>query len=101
MEETAALKLAVVLIGFCMLIHHCQAVQYAIGDATGWMPGTLNYNQWAAKNTYKVGDTLLFVYTAGDHTVVQVTKADHDSCTITIPNFLSKTLIFSLRKLPA
>ena len=71
MEETAALKLAVVLIGFCMLIHHYQAVQYAVGDATGWTLGSL--------------DTLLFVYTAGDHTVLQVTKADHDSCTTTSP----------------
>ena len=71
MEETAALKLAVVLIGFCMLIHHCQAVQYAVGDATGWTLGSL--------------DTLLFVYTAGDHTVVQVTKADHTVVQVTNP----------------
>ena len=60
-----------VFIGFCMLIHHYQAVQYAVGDATGWMLGSL--------------DTLVFVYTAGDHTVVQVTKADHTVVQVTNP----------------
>lgn len=78
------LKLAAVF-AFIMLIDHAQAVQHAVGGTNGWTLGTLNYSQWAAQTTYKVGDTLLFVYTAGDHTVLQVSKADYDTCNAAAP----------------
>jgi len=51
----------------------------------GWALGTVNYSQWEAQNTYKVGDTLLFVYLASDHTVLEVNKADYDACNTATP----------------
>lgn len=95
----AGLKLAV-LFGFIMLIGHCQAAQYTVGGTVGWTLGSVNYNQWAGQNTYKVGDTLLFVYSAGDHTVLQVNKADYDACSTTTPlkSYMGGNTVVTLSK---
>ncbi|XP_058206879.1 cucumber peeling cupredoxin-like [Rhododendron vialii] len=57
---------------------------YTVGDDLGWtVPpgGPIAYSVWADKETFEVGDTLVFNWT-GTHNVARVsTKAEFDNCT--------------------
>ncbi|GKD31957.1 putative cupredoxin, partial [Tanacetum coccineum] len=49
---------------------------YTVGDASGWItPSSLNfYIEWASKQSFTVGDTLLFNFSTGRHDVTEVSK---------------------------
>ncbi|KAI6681632.1 hypothetical protein NL676_035513 [Syzygium grande] len=58
------------------------ATDYTVGDELGWtVPPNISYYQsWAASKNFTVGDRLFFNWT-GNHTVAEVSKAEHDNCT--------------------
>ncbi|XP_062214255.1 uclacyanin-3-like [Phragmites australis] len=63
-----------------------SAVIYKAGDTSGWtILGNVNYTDWTAKKTFHVGDTIEFQYPKGIHNVLEVKKADYDSCTNSSP----------------
>ncbi|KAL6894296.1 hypothetical protein ACP4OV_008394 [Aristida adscensionis] len=63
-----------------------SAVVYKVGDTSGWtILGNVNYTDWATKKTFHVGDTIEFQYPKGIHNVLEVKKADYDSCTNSTP----------------
>ncbi|KAL6638092.1 hypothetical protein ACP70R_025664 [Stipagrostis hirtigluma subsp. patula] len=63
-----------------------SAVIYKVGDTSGWtILGNPNYSDWATKKTFHVGDTIEFQYPKGIHNVLEVKKADYDSCTNSTP----------------
>ncbi|KAK1559142.1 hypothetical protein Q3G72_011108 [Acer saccharum] len=65
-----------------------QSTVHDVGDAMGWIVptgGATVYSDWAAKNTFKVNDVLVFNFTSGRHDVAQVTKAAFDACNIASP----------------
>ncbi|TVU44496.1 hypothetical protein EJB05_03939, partial [Eragrostis curvula] len=82
-----------------------SAVLYKVGDTNGWtILGNVNYSDWAGKKTFHVGDTIgksfthkhgffaaglgvkrKFQYPKGIHNVLEVKKADYDSCTNSTP----------------
>ncbi|KAG0618124.1 hypothetical protein M758_4G041100 [Ceratodon purpureus] len=43
------------------------------------------YNDWAANQTFKTGDTLLFEYDNATHSVLQVVQADYNTCNLRTP----------------
>ncbi|XP_011097976.1 early nodulin-like protein 3 [Sesamum indicum] len=43
------------------------------------------YNQWAEKNRFQIGDTLLFVYAGDKDCVLHVTKDDYTNCNTAAP----------------
>ncbi|KAM1019019.1 hypothetical protein FF1_040444 [Malus domestica] len=53
-------------------------VQHIVGDASGWST-SVDYDSWAASNTFTVGDTLVFNY-GSSHKVDIVNQADFASC---------------------
>ncbi|KAL6606894.1 hypothetical protein ACP70R_042547 [Stipagrostis hirtigluma subsp. patula] len=55
------------------------ATQYTVGDTSGWTTGA-DYTTWASGKKFKVGDTLVFNYAGGAHTVDEVSAADYASC---------------------
>ncbi|KAL8129598.1 hypothetical protein V2J09_018753 [Rumex salicifolius] len=63
-------------------ISSSAATSYTVGDSTGWIvPSSSSfYTSWASKDTFKVGDDLVFNFQSGSHTVAEVSKADYDSC---------------------
>ncbi|KAL5724004.1 hypothetical protein ACHQM5_007325 [Ranunculus cassubicifolius] len=63
---------------FLLVLPAVYAVDYTVGDSSGWTQG-LDYTTWTAGKTFAVGDTLLFSY-GGPHSVDVVSKADYDSC---------------------
>ncbi|XP_051130064.1 blue copper protein 1a-like [Andrographis paniculata] len=56
-----------------------MAVDYMVGDDAGWKVG-VNYTQWAAGKDFRVGDTLMFMYTEGKHNVYKVNGSDFQNC---------------------
>ncbi|CAL4944990.1 unnamed protein product [Urochloa decumbens] len=63
-----------------------SAVIYKVGDTSGWtILGNINYTDWTTKKNFKVGDIIEFKYPQGIHNVLEVNKADYDSCSNSTP----------------
>ncbi|XP_008778314.2 mavicyanin-like [Phoenix dactylifera] len=56
-----------------------SATVYTVGGSSGWNTG-INYTDWTSGKTFTVGDSLLFNYATGAHTVTEVNSGDYDSC---------------------
>ncbi|KAG8061334.1 hypothetical protein GUJ93_ZPchr0003g16490 [Zizania palustris] len=75
----------VLTLGLAMAATSSAAV-YKVGDTSGWtILGNVNYTDWAVKKTVHIGDTIEFKYSKGIHNVLEVKKADYDSCTNSSP----------------
>ncbi|XP_057768883.1 uclacyanin 1-like [Salvia miltiorrhiza] len=62
-----------------------EAEVYTVGDALGWLVppgGPIAYQTWARNKAFVVGDILVFNFTNAAHNVLQVTKAEFDSCNV-------------------
>nr|CAB3470015.1 unnamed protein product [Digitaria exilis] len=75
--RVASLTLAALLIVSC--VSTATATKYTVGDSSGWTT-TGDYATWASGKKFKVGDTLVFTYASGAHTVDEVSAADYASC---------------------
>ncbi|XAR55414.1 hypothetical protein NMG60_11035479 [Bertholletia excelsa] len=79
MLRTTLLRLAAT----AMLVGVAMAVSHTVGGPNGWdTAGDLQ--TWSSKQTFTAGDNLVFQYSA-NHDVMEVSKADYDSCTTTKP----------------
>ncbi|GKV42764.1 hypothetical protein SLE2022_170920 [Rubroshorea leprosula] len=75
-----------VLMAEVVLLQLCQAAEYKVGDSAGWTSiGNLDYKQWAATKTFKVGDVIHFEYNPKFHNVMQVTHAMYRACNASAP----------------
>ncbi|KAK1564913.1 hypothetical protein Q3G72_014466 [Acer saccharum] len=63
--------------------------QHKVGDLDAWgLPTSANplvYAKWSKYNTFKIGDSLLFLYPPSQDSVIQVTKQSFESCNSTDP----------------
>ncbi|KAL0002932.1 hypothetical protein SO802_016713 [Lithocarpus litseifolius] len=62
-----------------MLINLAMAANYTVGGPNGGWDTSTNIQTWASSQSFLVGDNLIFQY-APSHDVVEVPKADYDSC---------------------
>uniref|UniRef100_A0A0D3GW65 Phytocyanin domain-containing protein n=1 Tax=Oryza barthii TaxID=65489 RepID=A0A0D3GW65_9ORYZ len=58
---------------------------YTVGAPAGSWDTRTNYAQWVSAITFRVGDQLVFKYSPAAHDVVEVNKADYDSCSSSSP----------------
>ncbi|CAI9262518.1 unnamed protein product [Lactuca saligna] len=68
--------------------------RHVVGDALGWTilsGGAAAYTTWASRQTFTVGDILVFNFTNGDHDVAEVSAAAYGPCTATNPISLVTT----------
>ncbi|WVZ62018.1 hypothetical protein U9M48_011813 [Paspalum notatum var. saurae] len=76
-----ALLLAVVVAAAC-LAPLASATQWMVGDDEGWR-AQFNLTGWADGKTFRVGDSLMFMYNKDAHTVAQLaTKEDFAACNL-------------------
>ncbi|KAK1298133.1 hypothetical protein QJS10_CPB14g01079 [Acorus calamus] len=63
------------------------ATTHEVGGSAGWsIPANSTiYPNWAATQTFLVGDSLHFTFTTGAHDVLEVSKSNYDSCTNSNP----------------
>uniref|UniRef100_A0A0E0LR18 Phytocyanin domain-containing protein n=1 Tax=Oryza punctata TaxID=4537 RepID=A0A0E0LR18_ORYPU len=85
-SQSAAKALLVVTIAVVMLATTAMgATTYTVGAPAGSWDTRTNYVQWVSAITFRVGDQLVFKYSPAAHDVVEVSKADYDSCSSSSP----------------
>ncbi|GLT76821.1 hypothetical protein SLA2020_484580 [Shorea laevis] len=69
-----------------VLMQLCEADVYKVGDSAGWTTiGNVDYKQWAATKTFKVGDIIRFEYSPQFHNVMRATHAMYRACNASAP----------------
>ncbi|KAL6498938.1 hypothetical protein OROHE_026445 [Orobanche hederae] len=64
----------------------CKASIYKVGDDAGWdIMGDGVYKEWALSKIFKIGDTIVFEYDPGFHSVLQVSQSNFYSCNTATP----------------
>ncbi|KAI3691720.1 hypothetical protein L6452_31522 [Arctium lappa] len=64
-----------------VLASSVSAKEYIVGDASGWALD-FDYQTWAKDKVFFVGDTLVFNYVSGTHTVVKVNGTGFQQCIV-------------------
>ncbi|XP_050228362.1 stellacyanin [Mercurialis annua] len=63
--------------------------QFKVGDLSAWgIPTSSNpkvYYFWSKYHTFKIGDSLMFLYPPSQDSVVQVTEQNYNSCNLKDP----------------
>ncbi|KAK6802915.1 hypothetical protein RDI58_000699 [Solanum bulbocastanum] len=79
-------KITIIFLSFItIMVASTTAVVYEVGDSQGWIIGNIDYSQWASTKNFHVNDILVFNYNNKYHNVMQVSKQEYESCTITNP----------------
>ncbi|THU47969.1 hypothetical protein C4D60_Mb09t21280 [Musa balbisiana] len=76
-------SVCLILLSFFMLISIAAGTQFKVGGSNGWsVPDTnaMSYSQWAEKNRFKIGDSLLFAYLPDEDSVLLVNADAYNSC---------------------
>ncbi|XP_009803778.1 basic blue protein [Nicotiana sylvestris] len=80
MEALRKSLLIFAIIMTVMIQNKAMAAQHVVGGSQGWDEST-DFNAWASGETFKVGDTLVFRYNPGLHSVVEVEgESAYKSC---------------------
>ncbi|CAK9175636.1 unnamed protein product [Ilex paraguariensis] len=81
-----------VLVAAALLQSSKAQTTHVVGDALGWVVppgGSIAYRTWASRQTFRVGDTLVFNFTTGNHNVAEVRRGDFSSCNTNSPISIS------------
>ncbi|XP_008231138.1 PREDICTED: mavicyanin [Prunus mume] len=69
-----------VLVFVCLITKKGFAAQLTVGGSQGWDEST-DFNSWASAQKFKVGDQLVFKYSSGLHSVVELpNESAYKSC---------------------
>ncbi|KAK8698660.1 hypothetical protein V6N13_114771 [Hibiscus sabdariffa] len=80
----AILKTLVSLAATAMVVQLAMSATHSVGGANGGWDTSTDVETWVASQKFSVGDNLLFQYTP-NHNVLEVSKADYDSCQTSSP----------------
>ncbi|KAM0018547.1 putative Phytocyanin domain, cupredoxin [Helianthus debilis subsp. tardiflorus] len=78
-HNPAMIAAIVAVLSLLVLIQNADAYEFKVGGSGEWSLSA-SYNQWAEKNRFQVGDTLLFKYDDDKDSVLEVSKEDYDNC---------------------
>ncbi|KAG6505194.1 early nodulin-like protein 1 [Zingiber officinale] len=71
------------LLAVALFLSSARATQFKVGGSRGWSlpdPNAMSYNQWAQRNRFHDGDSLLFVYPKDKDSVLEVDQHAYDTC---------------------
>ncbi|KVH91774.1 mavicyanin-like [Cynara cardunculus var. scolymus] len=78
-----------ILFFFFLIQSNVLAYQYQVGNLQAWnIPTSAEpkvYSNWPKKLSFKIGDSLLFLYPPSQDSVIQVTKESYNSCNLKDP----------------
>ncbi|KAD4386016.1 hypothetical protein R6Q59_009672 [Mikania micrantha] len=83
-HNRTAIAAIVTVLSILVLIQKGDAYEFKVGGSGEWSLSA-SYNQWAEKNRFQVGDTLLFKYDGEKDSVLEVSKDDYDNCNTANP----------------
>ncbi|XP_060211465.1 uclacyanin 1 [Lycium barbarum] len=78
----AMVRILMSLATIALVLGSAVAANHTVGAPNGGWDQSADLKTWAASETFVVGDSLIFAYTP-NHDVLEVTKADYDSCQTT------------------
>ncbi|KAG9452090.1 hypothetical protein H6P81_004994 [Aristolochia fimbriata] len=84
MRSASAAPAILFLVVFTAVLLLASATEFLVGDDSGWSTD-VDYEAWAGGKKFFVGDTLVFNYEEGYHTVVKVDGAGFAECSVS-PN---------------
>uniref|UniRef100_A0A0D9X467 Phytocyanin domain-containing protein n=1 Tax=Leersia perrieri TaxID=77586 RepID=A0A0D9X467_9ORYZ len=76
----AAKALLILAMASAVLTTALGATTYTVGAPNGSWDMRTNYAQWVSNINFRVEDQIVFKYSSSVHDVVEVTKANYDSC---------------------
>ncbi|KDO55610.1 hypothetical protein CISIN_1g030729mg [Citrus sinensis] len=80
MERMNIKRAFLVLIISALTAKEASAAQHTVGGSQGWVESA-DLNSWASGQTFKVGDQIVFKYTPGLHSVVELpSESAYKSC---------------------
>ncbi|XP_021750718.1 basic blue protein-like [Chenopodium quinoa] len=80
MEGLKRMSMMVVVVLMVLIAKEVSATQHVVGGSDGW-DETTDYDSWAKSQTFKVGDTLVFKYTPGLHSVMELgSESEYKKC---------------------
>ncbi|XP_020174176.1 mavicyanin-like [Aegilops tauschii subsp. strangulata] len=98
----AAMKtIALLVVVSTAVLGTASAATHRVGEPGGAWDLTTDYGVWASSNKFHPGDELIFRHQAGAHNVLEVSKADYDSCNATSPITTLGAGFFTYVALPA
>ncbi|WP_323677939.1 phytocyanin family protein, partial [Halorubellus sp. PRR65] len=77
--------LLLIAMAMAAVLGTAHGASYTVGAPAGSWDLRTNYTNWASSITFRAGAQLVFKYTRGAHDVVEVSKADYDSCSGSSP----------------
>jgi hypothetical protein len=82
---TGTRALLVLAVAVAAVLGRAHAASYTVGTPAGSWDLSTNYTRWASGIVFRAGDQLVFKYSRSAHNVVEVRKADYDSCSDSSP----------------
>ncbi|XBJ05716.1 hypothetical protein VPH35_024451 [Triticum aestivum] len=67
------------------ILSTASAAIYNVGEPGGAWDLSTNYGTWASFRNFKADDQIIFKYSPQAHDVLEVSKADYDSCSTASP----------------
>ena len=75
-----ATRIILLAVAVMVVLSTASAAIYNVGEPGGaWDLGT-NYGTWASSRNFQTDDQIIFKYSPQAHDVLEVSKADYDSC---------------------
>ncbi|TVU43431.1 hypothetical protein EJB05_09904 [Eragrostis curvula] len=74
-----------VTVAVAAVLGTAHGASYTVGAPAGSWDLRTNYANWASSINFRAGDQLVFKYTSGAHDVLEVSKANYDSCSGSSP----------------
>ncbi|CAO2186872.1 unnamed protein product [Urochloa humidicola] len=78
MASTRALL--IVAMAVAAVLGAAHGASYTVGAPAGSWDLRTNYTRWASGVVFRAGDQLVFKYSRAAHNVLEVSRADYDSC---------------------
>jgi len=85
------MRIALLAVTAMAVLSTASAVTYDVGGPSGAWDLSTDYGTWVSDKKFVTGDSIVFKYSADRHDVLEVSKANYDSCTTTGAITTSKT----------
>ncbi|KAF7019417.1 hypothetical protein CFC21_032593 [Triticum aestivum] len=80
-----AVTRTILAVAVMAILSTASAAIYNVGEPGGAWDLSTNYGTWASSRNFKADDQIVFKYSPQAHDVLEVSKADYDSCSTASP----------------
>ncbi|CAM0884271.1 unnamed protein product [Alopecurus aequalis] len=87
----AAMRTTLLAVAAMVVLSNASAATYNVGEPAGAWDLGIDYGNWVSSKKFHPGDAIVFKYSPQAHDVLEVSKADYDSCSTASPITTLKT----------